>query len=54
MALAQAAPSHLWLGGAISSQRDRGLITGLVQQVRACAARLALLVCVDGSAISVR
>jgi transposase-like protein len=48
MALALAAPSRLWLGGAISPQRDLGLITGLVQQVRACARRLDLLVCVDG------
>jgi transposase-like protein len=50
MALALAAPARLWLGGAISPHRDRGLITGLVQQVRACAGRLDLLVCVDGLA----
>jgi transposase-like protein len=48
MALALAVPSRLWLGGVISPQRDRGLITALVQQVRACARRLDLLVCVDG------
>jgi len=30
MALALAVPSRLWLGGAISAQRDRVLITGLV------------------------
>ena len=48
MALALAAPTRLWLGGAISPQRDRALITALVQQVRACARRLDLLVCVDG------
>jgi transposase-like protein len=50
MALALAVPARLWLGGAISPQRDRVLITGLVQQVRACARRLDLLVCVDGLA----
>ena len=48
MALALAVPSRLWLGGVISPQRDRSLITALVQQVRACARRLDLLVCVDG------
>lgn len=50
MALALAVPARLWLGGAISPQRDLGLITALVQQVRACARRLDLLVCVDGLA----
>jgi transposase-like protein len=50
MALALAVPSRLWLGGQISPQRDLGLITGLVQHVRACARRLDLLVCVDGLA----
>jgi hypothetical protein len=50
MALALAAPARLWLGGAISPHRDLGLITGLVQQVRAGAGRLDLLVCVDGLA----
>jgi transposase-like protein len=50
MALALAVPSRLWLGGRISPQRDLILITGLVQQIRACARRLELLVCVDGLA----
>src|SRR5215208_645515 len=50
MALALAVPPRLWLGGAISAQRDRVLITGLVQQIRACARSLDLLVCVDGLA----
>ena len=50
MALALAVPSRLWLGGAISPHRDLVLITGLVQQIRACASRLDLLVCVDGLA----
>jgi transposase-like protein len=50
MALALAAPTRLWLGGAISPHRDLGLITGLVQQVRACTRGVDLLVCVDGLA----
>ena len=45
-----AAPSRLWLGGVLSPQRDKALITALVQQVRACASSLAILVCVDGLA----
>src|SRR5712691_4300552 len=48
--MALAAPSRLWLGGVLSPQRDKALITALVQQVRACAASLGLLVCVDGLA----
>lgn len=48
LALAVAAPTRLWLGGVLSPQRDRVLITALVRQVRACARRLDLLVCVDG------
>jgi hypothetical protein len=48
MALALAVPSRLWLGGSLSPQRDRALILALVQQVRACARRLDILVCVDG------
>jgi transposase-like protein len=50
MALALAVPARLWLGGAISAQRDLELITGLVQQIRASARSLDLLVCVDGLA----
>ncbi len=49
-AMAMATPSRLWLGGVLSPQRDRALITALVQQVRACASSLAILVCVDGLA----
>lgn len=48
MALALAAPTRLWLGGVVSPQRDRALVTALAQQVRACAQRLDILVCVDG------
>src|SRR5437588_1085096 len=50
MAMALAVPSRLWLGGVISPQRDKALITALVQQVRACASSLAILVGVDGLA----
>jgi hypothetical protein len=50
MALALAVPTRLWLGGAISRQRDLSLITRLVHRVRACAATPAILVCVDGLA----
>jgi hypothetical protein len=50
MALALAVPTRLWLGGAISRQRDLVLITRLVQRVRACAVSPAILVCVDGLA----
>jgi transposase-like protein len=49
-AMAMAVPSRLWLGGVISAQRDRHLIRALVQQVRASAVTLAILVCVDGLA----
>jgi transposase-like protein len=48
MAMALAVPSRLWLGGVISAQRDRILITTLVQMVRACAQSLGIVVCVDG------
>ena len=48
LARALAVPTRLWLGGVISPPRDRALITALVQQVRAGARRLDLLVCVDG------
>jgi transposase-like protein len=50
MAMALAVPSRLWLGGVISEHRDRSLITCLVQKIHACAASLAILVCVDGLA----
>ncbi len=50
MALALAVPTRLWLGGAISRQRDLPLITRVVQRVRACSVTPAILVCVDGLA----
>jgi transposase-like protein len=49
-AMAITVASRLWLGGVISAQRDRHLIRALVQQVRASALTLAILVCVDGLA----
>jgi transposase-like protein len=48
LAMALAVPSRLWLGGVLSPQRDKELITALVRQVRACATSLGILVCVDG------
>jgi hypothetical protein len=48
--MAMAIPSRLWLGGSIGPRRDLAPITTLVQIVRACACRLAILVCVDGLA----
>jgi transposase-like protein len=52
-AMALAVPSRLWLGGVLSRERDQLLIMALVQQVRACASSLAILVCVDGLASDV-
>ncbi len=54
MALALAVPSRLWLGGVISARRDMPLIAALVAHVRAAAARLDFLVCVDGLSSYVR
>lgn len=48
MAMAMAVPARLWLGGVVSSHRDRDLITRVVQIVRSCALSAAILVCVDG------
>jgi len=48
--MAMAVPSRLWLGGVISPQRDKALITALVQRVRRAALSSAILVCVDGLA----
>ena len=47
LAMAIALPSRLWLGGVVSAQRDRALLTALLGRVRACARGLAALVCVD-------
>jgi hypothetical protein len=50
MALAVMVGTRLWLGGTLSSHRDRALITSLVENVRACASALTLglLFCTDG------
>ncbi|MCC7360546.1 MAG: IS1/IS6 family transposase [Anaerolineales bacterium] len=50
MALALEVSTRLWLGGVISAQRDRALISALIQKVRACALPRPLLICVDGLA----
>ncbi len=47
-AMALAVPSRLWLGGDLSSARDGALVTATLRRVAACAARTALLRCVDG------
>jgi transposase-like protein len=48
LAMALAVPSRLWLGGVVSQRRDRELLRALLRGVRACAARLDILFCVDG------
>jgi transposase-like protein len=48
MALAMMVKTRLWLGGAVSEQRDLALIRRLLERVRRCAARRPLLVCTDG------
>lgn len=50
LAMAIAVPSRLWLGGVVSAARDRSLLRALLRRVRACAARLDVLFCVDGFA----
>jgi len=49
-AMALAVPSRLWLGGDLSPTRDGALVTATLRRVAACAARTALLLCVDGYA----
>jgi transposase-like protein len=53
-AMAMSVASRLWLGGVLSVSRDRPLLRRLAQQIRACACRVAVLVCVDGLAGYVR
>lgn len=48
VAMAIQVQTRLWLGGALSGQRNQALITGLMLQVRACALCRPLLFCVDG------
>ena len=48
MAMALSVVSRLWLGGVVSTSRDRRLIHALLTQVRACGAVTTLLLCTDG------
>ncbi len=50
VALAMQTATRLWLGGTVSDQRDRRLITRLIEHVRRCALRLPLLLVTDGFA----
>jgi transposase-like protein len=47
-AMAMAVPSRLWLGGVISSRRDKALLRGLLLLVLTAAASLSVLIGVDG------
>jgi transposase-like protein len=47
-ALARMVKTRVWLGGAVSEQRDMPLIRRLIERVRRCAARRPLLICPDG------
>ena len=48
MAMAICVSSRLWLGGVVSSRRDKALARKIAQKVRACARLGALLVLTDG------
>jgi transposase-like protein len=48
MAMAMQVPTRLWLGGALSASRDRKLIWGLVQTIRAQALERPILLVTDG------
>lgn len=48
LACALQVSTRLWLGGALSAQRDQHLIVQLVQKVRACARCRMVLFCSDG------
>ena len=50
LASALAVPSRLWLGGAVSPQRDQDLIAALLRRVRACGPVQRVLLCTDGLA----
>ncbi|HEY5869469.1 MAG TPA: hypothetical protein VI542_28565 [Candidatus Tectomicrobia bacterium] len=54
MALAMMVKTRVWLGGAVSAQRDMPLIRRLIERVRRCAAHRPLLVCTDGVVSSLR
>jgi transposase-like protein len=48
VAMALEVRTRLWLGGVVSCQRDLHVLIRLMQGVRQCALRHALLICVDG------
>ena len=48
MAMAMMVSTRLWLGGVVSTRRDQGLITRLVNMIAACAIVAPLLLVVDG------
>lgn len=48
IAMALAVTTRLWLGAIVSFQRDRALIVGLVEKVKAAALCRPLLLCFDG------
>jgi transposase-like protein len=50
LASALAVPSRLWLGGAVSRDRDHHLIAALLRRVCACGPVRRLLLCTDGLA----
>lgn len=54
MALAIEVRTRLWLGGALSLNRDTALIVCLMEKVRACALCRPLLICADGCAAYVK
>src|SRR5881296_2752301 len=54
MALAMMVKTRLWLGGAVSEQRDMPLIRRLSVRVRRCAAHRPLLCCTDGLCTYIR
>src|SRR5881628_1138504 len=54
MALAMMVQTRLWLGGAVSEQRDMTLIRRLIERVKRCATHRPLLVCTDGLVSSIR
>lgn len=48
MAMAIQVPTRLWLGGVLSTSRDKCLIVALIDRVRRCALCRPLLLCTDG------
>ena len=48
VATALSVASRLWLGGVVSTHRDKALLRRLLERVRACGAVATVLLCVDG------